>query len=132
MARAAFGLVAELAGKAQLDTLRKSLASAAPSVRVAAAEALRRFGDDSGLLPVLDVLKEGTVTERREAVKVLGGFRVRGAIPRLIDALEDPDASVRSYAWSGVRQVIVALFPYRRLDWVGMGTPYNAGTKTEP
>jgi HEAT repeat protein len=126
VARAAFGLIARLAGRPQIDALRRSLRSKVPLIRVLAAEALRRFDDTSGLSVVIAELGEDDVEARREAARVLGDFRMQEAVPALVDALEDADSAVRSQAWSSLMRTLPALFPYRRFDLNGLGYAASA------
>ncbi len=118
--KAAFTLISKLAGRSQLDALRRSLENGTDPIRILAADALRRFDDESGLSVLIELLKSSPVTERRDIARVLGGFRRRESIPPLIRALTDEDLTVATYALTGVQQVMTALFPYRRFDWVGL------------
>jgi HEAT repeat protein len=124
--KAAFALIAEIAGKGQIPSLRRGTESPVHAVRVLAAEALRRFDDESGLPAVLEVLRTGDAVDRREAARVLGGYRRRDVVPPLLLAFDDEDVSVRTYAYSGLAQVITALFPYRRFDWSRYSTMARA------
>jgi HEAT repeat protein len=121
VSRAAFALITTLAGRSQLGSLRRSLENGEDPIRLLAAEALRKFDDESGFEIVVEILRDGLVTERRDAARILGGFRRRGSIPPLIDALADEDASVSTIARTSIQQVVTALFPYRRFDWNAIG-----------
>lgn len=117
VAKAAFEALSKIPGGMTLDTVKALLEGGDESRRVAAAEALRRADDLSGLAAVVDVLKNGkTTAARSSAASALGGFRVRGAVEPLIDALSDPESSVRANAQSSLQTVLHTLFPYRRLD----------------
>jgi HEAT repeats len=126
VARAAFGLIAKLVGRPQLDALRRSLESKTPTIRVLAAEALRKYDDQSGLVVVIAVLGGDDVEGRREAARVLGGYRMREAIAPLIDALEDADQTARTHAWTGLARMLPSLFPYRRFDLAALGYAANS------
>ncbi len=54
-------------------------------------------------------------------MRALGQFRVRAALPPLLDALADDDAQVRRDAFTGVARLLPALFPYRRFDMRAAG-----------
>ena len=97
-----------------------------PTIRVLAAEALRKYDDLGGLSVVAEVLDGDDVAARREAARVLGDFRTPKAIPLLIDALEDADVTARNYAWFGLMRTLPVLFPYRRFDLTSPGFASNA------
>ena len=87
---------------------------------MAAAEALLRGDDPSGLAAVVDVLRHGK-TARAAAATALGAFRSRAAVEPLIDALGDADLSVRAGAYNSLVTLLRTLFPYRRFDLASTG-----------
>jgi HEAT repeat protein len=115
VAKAAFEALATMPQGLTADDLRGELEGSVPSRRLAAADALRRRDDLSGLRTVLELARPGS-PERREAVTVLGGFRVPEAVEPLLDAMLDDDISTRAHAFTALGNVFRALFPYRRLD----------------
>jgi hypothetical protein len=96
--RAAYAL-ADIASTRAIAPLRACLhASVPPLMRVAAATALQRLGDDSGRAAMIDVLRSGDAFEQQAAMSLLAVLGGEGVEPALERALEDPDASVRSDA----------------------------------
>lgn len=97
--RAASAL-AELGRARAIAPLRALLADTAPGgMRLAAAQALLRLGDDSGLCAAQEVALHGEdPTSRQLAVSALATFP-GGAEPRVLElAIDDPDPNVRSAA----------------------------------
>ncbi|MBL9088971.1 MAG: HEAT repeat domain-containing protein [Planctomycetia bacterium] len=125
VAAAAFEALAKVPGGLRPDDVRALLTGPDEARRVAAAEVLRREDDPAGLDAVVDVLKTGK-TARAEAARVLGTFRRRAAVDPLIDALLDPDVSVRAAAQNALAMTFQALFVYRRLDLAATGYRSNA------
>ncbi len=96
------------------------LSAADPGRVLAAAEALLRMDDESGLSRVQSLAAtEGK--KRVEALRVLAQYRRRQVVPTLLSALEDPDLQVRSAADLGLRSLLPRLFPYRRFDFESCG-----------
>jgi HEAT repeat protein len=110
------------------DLLLRMLASKENLRALSAADALRREDDLSGFERVLEVLHSGGA-EKAEAVRVLAKFRRQASLGPLVDALEDPDATVRSEAEQGLIALLPSLFPYRRFDLATTG--YQAGAAPE-
>jgi HEAT repeat protein len=125
VATAAFEALAKIPGGLRPEDVRALLTGADEARRVAAAEALRREDDPAGLEAVVDVLRTGK-TARAEAARVLGTFRKRAAVDPLIDALLDPELSVRAAAQNALTATFQALFVYRRLDVGTAGYRSNA------
>lgn len=125
VAKAAFEALAAMPGGLEGDALAAQLKHADPARRLAAAEALRRADDQSGLPVVVELARAGS-PERREAVRVLSGFRVAEATLPLIDALLDDDVTTRAYAYNGLADLLAMLFPYRRLDLGSTGYATDA------
>jgi HEAT repeat protein len=117
VARAAFGLIVRLTGRDRQEALETALSHRDGTIRVLAAEALRRLDIHAGLPVVLEVLRSRNVVDRREAARVLGTFPLRRVIPSLIDAFMDRDRLVREAASKGLCRVVTTLFPHLRLDW---------------
>jgi HEAT repeat protein len=109
----------------EVQTLRELLGAEDARVVLAAADLLRRRDDPSGL-PVVLRIARGSAAHRAEAVRVLGGFRLRAAVEPLIDALADPDPRVREYAHNGLLVALRSLFPYRRIDLATVGYAVDA------
>lgn len=118
--KAALETLAAIPRGLQALELRAMLAHEDPETVLVAADAMRRMDDATGLARVLElVAKPGA--HRAEAVKVLGQFRVRAAVPPLLDALEDEGLPVRREAFQGLQRLLPALFPYRRFDLATVG-----------
>jgi HEAT repeat protein len=120
VANAAFEALSKIPGGMTVESVQALLTGGDETRRIAAAEALRRADDLSGLSALIDVLKNGK-TARADAARALAGFRVRGAVEPLLDALADPDAVVRANADSSLQTLLTALFPYRRVDLASTG-----------
>jgi len=126
--KAAFEALSRIPGGLTADAVRAILTGADEARRVAAADLLRRADDRTGFDAVVGVLRTGTKA-RAEAARVLGAFRTRAGVEPLVDALLDPDLSVRAAAETGLEQTLYALFPYRRLDVATTG--YRAAATPE-
>lgn len=120
VSKSAFEALSRIPGALTPDVTKALLEAKDESRRVAAAEALLRGDDPSGLAAVVDVLRHGK-TARAAAATALGAFRSRAAVEPLIDALGDPDLSVRAGAYNSLVTLLRTLFPYRRLDLASTG-----------
>jgi len=117
VSKAAFQALSKLPGGVTPKAMRKLLVSGDDARKLAAADALRRADDRSGLPVVLGILASGTkANDRWEAARLLGSFRTAEVVAPLLGALEDADLSVRANAYNSIGTVLRALFPYRRLD----------------
>lgn len=116
---AALEAISAIPGAMEPKLLREMLASGNGKAVLLAAEALRRIDDTSGFDAVLALVRDQAL--RAEAVRVLGGFRRREAVPPLLDALADADAVVRRNGWFALQNLLPDLFPYRRFDLNGCG-----------
>ncbi len=125
VSKAAFEALSKIPGALTPDVTKGLLTTKDESRRVAAAEALRRSDDLSGLPAVVDVLQNGK-TARADAARALGAFRSRAAVEPLIAALADADLSVRAGAYNSLVTLFQTLFPYRRLDLASTGYATNA------
>jgi hypothetical protein len=112
---AALEALSEIPGALDAETLRRMLASGEVGSVLVAADTLRRMDDPSGLARVLELV-EAPGAGRLAAVEVLGRFRARGAVPPLLDALDDADEAVRRTAFQALGRLLSDLFPYRRID----------------
>jgi hypothetical protein len=112
---AALEALSEIPGALDAETLRRMLASGEVGSVLVAADTLRRMDDPSGLARVLELV-EAPGADRLRAVEVLGRFRARGAVPPLLDALDDADEAVRRTAFQALGRLLSDLFPYRRID----------------
>jgi len=110
------------------DTLRRMLASRDGRRALAAADALRRADDLSGFDRVLALVQAGGA-DKAEALRTLAKFRRRASVPPLVDALEDPELSVRLAAEQGLIVLLPNLFPYRRFDLPSSG--YASGGQSD-
>lgn len=96
--RAAYAL-ADIGSTRAIEPLCACLAvSVPPLMRVAAAGALQRLGDESGRAAAIDVLRSGNTFEQQSAMSVLAVLGGEGVEAALEHALEAHDASVRSDA----------------------------------
>ncbi len=120
VSKAAFEALSKIPGALTPEVTKGLLTAKDETRRVAAAEALRRADDLSGLSAVIDVLEHGT-TARADAARALGAFRSRAAVAPLIAALLDADASVRAGAYNALVSCLGTLFPYRRVDLASTG-----------
>lgn len=75
-----------------------ALESQIPELRMAAANALGRLGEQSAVPPLLGVLDDDNVRVRIRACEALGTIEHPGAVDRLIEQLDDPDGRVRHAA----------------------------------
>ena len=116
VAKAAFEALAGWPGALEKQRLQTMLSRANRERRAWAADALRRMDDLSGLPAVLDLLETGTTGQRRDAARMLGGFRVAAAVEPLLATLDSADPTTRAQARTSLGQVLRTLFPYRRLD----------------
>jgi HEAT repeat protein len=72
-------------------------------MRVAVARALHELAQDPGAIPaIVDVLRHGDRSSRETAASVLRVLPVAAVRSALVDALADPDASVRGLATSAL------------------------------
>ncbi len=99
--------------------------------RLAAADALRRMDDHSGLDVVLAECTSTEVTDRREAVRAAGQFRVDAAVETLITAMLDEDSTVRNYARSGLNATLLTLLPHRGFRLTARGEPDTPESRTK-
>lgn len=130
LSKAAFTALTRIPGGLTPDVVKSLLTGGDDARRVAAAEALRRGDDLAGLPAVLEVLAKGkTSIVRAEAARVLAGFRVRASVEPLLDALSDPDVSVRAAAVTTLESTLRVLYPYRRIDLDAAG--YASGKSPE-
>ncbi len=111
----------EMLTKRDRDGLAAWLTDKDATRRLSAADALRRMDDHVGLPQVLDEVVCENAVHRRSAVQILGKFRVSESVAPLIEALLDPDSTVRSYARSGLQATLSTLFPNRRFSLSGRG-----------
>jgi HEAT repeat protein len=96
--RAAYAL-AEIGCTRALAALRARLPASIPGLmRLAAATALHRLGDDSGRAAAIDVLGVGDRMERLSAVSALGQWGGADVEQALEGAFADADSTVRSSA----------------------------------
>jgi HEAT repeat protein len=96
--RAAYAL-AEIGCTRALAALHARLPASAPGLmRLAAATALHRLGDDSGRAAAIDVLGTGDRMERLSAVSALSQWSGAEVEQGLEQAFADPDSTVRSAA----------------------------------
>jgi HEAT repeat protein len=126
VAKAAFEALLALDGGLSAETVRPMLEAKDPERRLLGADALRRLNDRSGLPVVLKILAEGEATDRAEAARVLGGFRVAAAVNPLLTALADRNSTVRERAQYSLTTVLGSLFPYRRIDVASVGYSWSA------
>ena len=112
--KAAFDALMKLGGGLPKKQLKKLTTAKSVDVRIAAADALRRLDDLSGLTQLVDIYEKGQ--KKREAIAALGKFRDPRAVPVLLDALADRDVAVRRSAQQGLVTVLRALFPYKQID----------------
>jgi HEAT repeat protein len=126
VSKSAFETLLALDGGLDRESLTPLLASKDPKRRLMGADGLRRLNDHVGLKVVLEVLADGEPTDRAEAARVLGGFRIAAAVDPLLDALADGHSTVRMQASYALSAVLSSLFPYRRIDLKSTGYEYAA------
>jgi hypothetical protein len=100
--RAANGLAFIHSTRALLPLQTKLSKSSGAHLRVAAALAMHRLGDDSGLDTIIDVLKTGGIFERMAAASALAEFVAPEAEAALVDALTDSNDDMKSSALSSL------------------------------
>ena len=113
------------------DALKSWLEGDSATRRLAAADALRRMDDHSGLDVVLAEFASADATSRRDAVRVAGQFRVGSAVGPLIEATLDDDQIVRSNARIALNTTLGTLFPQRRFRLTGRGEIDNPEVRAE-
>jgi HEAT repeat protein len=111
------------------DALRSWLQDESATRRLAAADALRRMDDHSGLDVVLAAIASADVAGRRDAVRVAGQFRVDAAVGPLIEATLDDDQTVRGNARIALNTTLGTLFPQRRFRLTGRRETTDAATR---
>jgi hypothetical protein len=122
--KAALNALMTMGEELPLKELRQLLACDVDELCVAAADALRRVDEYSGLPWLIKIIERGGPA-KSDAVQVLGKFRDRRAIPVLIRMLDDADSFVRSRAYNALPIVFRGLFPYRRFDFATTGYHYS-------
>lgn len=116
VSRAATEAIIKLAGKAQLDLLKKASAEGEGPRRLEAAEALLQLDRPEGFEGIKAELESGKSYNRPRAVQILQNARRKESVDILITLLEDPDAALRKQAHTAVLAVLETLFPYSRFD----------------
>ena len=76
----------------------KALTSNIPELRMAAASALGKLGDESGINSLKNALGDDDPRVRQRVCMALGGINHPSAVPALIDRLSDPNGQVRHEA----------------------------------
>lgn len=130
VSKAAFDALMKLSGQLDAKLLRGLLSSRKPRLVTVAADALRRLDDDAGLPRLVALAGVKDDKARREVIEAIGKFRDRRAVPILISALDDSDASIRRSAQSGLQRILRGLLPYRRLDFRAAGYEVKAPVAT--
>ncbi|ELZ34235.1 HEAT repeat domain-containing protein [Halorubrum tebenquichense] len=95
-------------GEAEWVTARKfarALEADRPELRMAAANALGRLDDASGLQPLVGALDDGDERVRLRAAQACGTFADARAVPGLRDALGDEDPRVRRAAANALGEI---------------------------
>ena len=92
----------------------KALSSEIPELRMAAASALGKLGDESGINPLKGTLSDADPRVRQRVCMALGEINHPSAVPALIDRLSDPNGQVRheaaiSLSAVGTDQALAAL-----------------------
>jgi HEAT repeat protein len=128
VADAAVMALVELAGRGQIETIRKLLKHASADRRLKGAEALVALDDPSGIPVLKETLNEKTVYYRQRAVTALSGCRSKEVVEPLLFAMSDEDVNVRSSAGTGLMAVLAALYPYRKFDLAKAGYDARNGT----
>jgi HEAT repeat protein len=114
--QASLRAVIDLAGRSNVDFLKKMLAHDSVPRRLIAAEELFHLDVIDGY-PVLEkVLEEGTAAHRALAVRIAGGLRRKESVDLLVKALEDPEPKVSQPARAALIASLTALYPYLRFD----------------
>jgi HEAT repeat protein len=128
VAAAAFAALLRIPGALPPEKLLPLLTARKASVRLRAAEALRRGDDGAGLPAVIEVRETSASPEERvEAVRILSTFRKSAAVSPLVDALLDAAPTVRARAVLGLTNLLATLFPYRSFQIASTG--YDAKRK---
>ncbi len=128
IAEAAVNALVELAGRGQVETIRKLLKHASVDRRLKAAEALVALDEPDGVPVLREVLNEKTVYHRQRAATALAGFRRKEVVEALLFAMSDEEAPVRTTASNGLVNVLSALYPYRKFELLKVGYDAQAGT----
>lgn len=128
VSKAALEALQKRGGGISREVLARMLAAEDGARALAAADALRREDDLSGLERVLG-LARAAGAQRAEALRVLARFRCMRCVPVLLDALADADPAARAAAETGLLTLLPNLFPYRRFDLASSG--YSAQGSAE-
>lgn len=127
VALAAFDALLAMPGALPPERLLPLLEGRPDSLRLRAADALRRQDDRAGLATVSAILARGAPGDRAAAAEVLGRFVAAAAVDPLLDALLDPEKEVRAAAATALADVLTALLPYRRLNLGRIGYDATQG-----
>lgn len=125
LSKAAFDALMTMGQGLEPKVLRRLLNSQKVQVVITAADALRRLDDTTGLTHLVAIFRKGG-RYKADAVGAIGKFRVRAAIPLLLDALEDSDTRVRMHGQNGLTTVLRGLHPYKRFDLAATGYRHTA------
>lgn len=121
LATAALEGILELAGRSEIDKLKKLLSHSSPDIRLKAAEILLALDDLAGMEVVRAELANSNSLWRRRAVTALLSVRRRESVELYFVAMADADLQVRTSAAHGLVAALSALFPYRKFDLLRMG-----------
>lgn len=120
LAELAYNRLARMPDQLKTKELHRLLTAKPPWLNLFAAGTLRRRDDGSGMQRVLELV-DRPGAHRAEAIRVLGGFRNDAIVGPLIEALRDPDTTVRTRGYAALGPVLRGLFPYRRFDLKSAG-----------
>lgn len=117
VSRAALEGVIRLAGKAQVDLLRRVATDGDSAKRLEAAEALLQLDLREGFDGVkAELAGAGQAYYRTRAVTILSHVRRKEAVDLLLPLLDDADENVKRVARGAVQTTLTALFPYLKFD----------------
>ncbi|MCZ6633193.1 MAG: HEAT repeat domain-containing protein [bacterium] len=99
------GVVSKRLQNLAVDALAHMLSQSTEETRILVIETLGASNSDRAIGPLVLQLKNDPIKVRRMATIALGRLKRPGAIEALIDALEDQDRGVRTFAWRALRAI---------------------------
>ena len=111
------GVVSRGLHNAAVGALVEMLSKSTEETRLLVIDALSDSKSDRAVGPLAAQLKADRIRVRRRAAIALGKLKRQGATGALIDALEDRDRGVRTFAWRALRTITGQRLPDRADAW---------------
>ena len=114
------------------DQLKELLGNSDPKIRLRAALAAGRIGDDKAVPPLAEMLLQDRDNGVREmAAFALGEIEAPGGAYALVTVLKDPDRPARARAIEALGKVTAAMIPQRRPKNPGLTTTDSINVKPQ-